>query len=304
MNEIEIIIPAFNAHKTISKTLDSICIQEETPAFHVTIVNDYGEDYQQIVDYYKDKINISELKTPENIGPGGARQYGIDNTKSKYIIFIDSDDYFYDKDAVNKLYNKINNTDSDLVISSIIYERDGVTEIKEHSMVWLHGKIYRRDFLEKNKIRFNSTRSNEDNGFNSLLILLHPAVVVMKDITYVYHENPESITRANNRAFKLWGYEGYAYNINWAIEEAEKRGATPKDLAWKTLEGLLVMYKNYNFLYEDDNVDKIVEWSKDLFRKYKVYYSTIRYFETEMVNDYKAENEHVTFAEFKEMIKV
>ena len=126
----------------------------------------------------------------------------------------------------------------------------------------------------------------------------------MKDITYVYHENPESITRANNRAFKLWGYEGYAYNINWAIEEAEKRGATPKDLAWKTLEGLLVMYKNYNLLYEDDNVDKIVEWSKDLFRKYKVYYSTIRDFETEMVNDYKAENEHVTFAEFKEMIKV
>ena len=303
MNELEIIIPAYNSQDTIIITLDSIATQKNLPTYHVTIVNDCGNNYKQIVDYYKEKINIDEIKTPENIGPGGARQYGIDNTNSAYLVFIDSDDYFYDEYSVSNLYNKIKKSNADLVLSKFIYERDG--EIKEivHDNVWLHGKIYSRLFLQKNNIRFNNSRANEDNGFNNLIFLLKPGIALSNDITYVYKENPNSITRKNNREYKLSGLEGYAYNINWAIEEAEKRNAEIKDLAWKIMDGLLLMYESYNNLYNNPDIDNIILWSKELYKKYKKYKNIIKDIEKEMIETANIEKKKITFNEFTSLIE-
>ena len=55
MNDLEIIIPAYNSHKTITNTLESISIQENMPSYHVTIVNDCGENYEKIIKEYKDR---------------------------------------------------------------------------------------------------------------------------------------------------------------------------------------------------------------------------------------------------------
>ena len=304
MNDIEIIIPAYNAHNTLKKTLESISIQKDLPKYHVTLVNDKGKDYKQIVDYYKKDLNIDEITTPENGGPGAARQYGIDNSKSKYIVFIDADDTFYDEHSLEKLYNKIEKTNADLVTSSFIYQRDGIEEIKKQDTIWLHGKIYKREFLEKNNIRFNNSRANEDNGFNNLVILLRPIIVLSKEITYVYNENPNSITRKNNREYKLSGLEGFAYNTNWSIEEAEKRNAYDEDLAWKTVEGLIVLYKNYNMLYKEYDVDKIFDWSIDLYKKYKKYEELINKTEKKLLEETTIPKKYISFEEFKNQISM
>ena len=303
MNELEIIIPAYNAHETILETLNSIVIQKNLPKYHISLVNDCGNDYKQIVDKYKKSINIDEIKTPSNGGPGLARQYGIDNSKSKYIVFIDADDLFYDENSLNKLYNRINKTNVDLVISSFIYERDGEVKEKTKDTIWLHGKIYRRSFLEKHNIRFNNTSANEDNGFNSLLLMLKPATIISNDLTYIYKENPNSITRRGNREYRLSGLEGLAYNLNWAIEEAEKRKAPIDDVAWKSLDALLVMYLNYNILFKNRKVDNILRWSIDLYNKYLKYKEINKDRENQMIKDREAEKVYISFVEFKEKIK-
>ena len=41
--------------------------------------------------------------------------------------------------------------------------------IHKKSESWLHGKIYKRKFLEKNNIKFNESRYNEDVYFNELI---------------------------------------------------------------------------------------------------------------------------------------
>ena len=302
MKDLEIIIPAYNAHKTIVNTLDSIKSQKTVFNYHVTIVNDQGKDYKGIINKYKQCVDIDEIKTPENIGPGGARQYGIDNTQSKYILFIDSDDSLYDEKSLAKLYTKINQTKADLVVSSFIYNKDGITEIKERESIWLHGKIYNRSFLEKNNIKFNNTRSNEDNGFNSLVILMRPTTVIINDITYIYNDNPNSLTRKNN-SFANKGLEGYSYNINWAIEEASKRKAHPEDLALKTLEGLITMYKYYNELYKDNDVSQIITWSQELYKKYIEYNQYINNIETDILAKNKPNKEYISFKDYLKEIK-
>ena len=302
MNDLEIIIPAYNSHKTIIDTLESISIQENMPSYHVTIVNDCGESYGEIIKKYKNKINIDEITTPTNSGPGFARQYGIDNTKSKYLLFIDSDDCLYDKNSIQKLYQKIDKTRAELVISSFIYNRDGESIVRNRDSVYLHGKIYKREFLEKNNIKFNNSRSNEDNGFNSLVLLLGPGFIVIDDITYIYNDYENSITRRNNREFKFSGLEGYSYNINWAIEEAEKRNANKESIGYKSLEGLIVMYKNYNELYGEYDTNKILEWSKKIYEKYLKYKKDNTMYEKDMLLDNKPKKEHLSFEQFKEKI--
>ena len=303
MNELEIIIPAYNSQETIIKTLDSIKIQKNLPLYHVTIVNDCGIGYKEIVNNYKKHIKIDEITTPKNGGPGAARQFGIDNTNSKYIIFIDSDDCFYDENSISNLYNIIKRTKSDLALSSFIYERDNEKKIIKHDITWLHGKIYSKEFLEKNNIRFNNSRANEDNGFNHLIVLLKPVIVLSEEITYIYKENPNSITRKKNREYKLSGLEGLAYNINWAIEEGEKRNCEEKALALEALNGLLAMYENYNRLQDNSEVERIINWSKDLFKKYLKYERIIEEFEHERIEKVNLEKEFISFERFKNKIE-
>ena len=60
---IDVIIPCYNAHKTLSRTLDSIVKQTIKDQLNVLLVDDCSEEnYNSFVDEYKDKIKISILR--------------------------------------------------------------------------------------------------------------------------------------------------------------------------------------------------------------------------------------------------
>lgn len=268
-NTLTIIIPAYNAKETINKTLSSIAIQRTKYFFEVIIVNDNSDyDYNKYINSYSNFINIKEIKLSKNLGPGLARQKGIDNSKGKYIIFIDSDDYLYSPYSINMLIEYIKEKNSDIVISDFIYERDNKREIKSKNNVWLHGKIYKRDFLEKYNIKFNSTRQNEDNGFNRLIILLKPKIDYLFETTYVYQENSNSITRKDNRLYKFTGLEGYANNMEWALSEALKRGVLRKDIEYQAIHVIVSTYFYYQELYNDYDVTQIFKWFRGIYNGY------------------------------------
>ena len=86
---IDIIIPAYNSQDTIIRTLSSIAMQLNRDELVVTIVNDGGKDYKEIVDIFKPLINVKEIGYETNMGPGYARQFGVDNTKEDFIVFHD-----------------------------------------------------------------------------------------------------------------------------------------------------------------------------------------------------------------------
>ena len=271
--DLSIIIPVYNSIDTIDITLASISKQELFINYEVIIVNDCSDyNYSMFIEKYKKIFKIKELVTPRNIGPGGARQFGIDNSSSKYIIFIDSDDYFYDSTSVYNMYNEIEQRKKDLTIFSFIYERDNKTLIKEYDLTWLHGKIYRRKYLVENNIKFNNSRANEDNGFNRLVLLSGAKVSFSNSIVYVYKENPNSITRKNNRLYKFEGIEGFCYNMNWAMDESLKRGVSDSLIYNFSLDVLITLYIYYFDLKNEYDVSKIIIWAKNIYLK-------CRYFE-------------------------
>lgn len=204
---IDIIIPAYNAKETIFKTLASISLQTIKNSLNVYIVNDASDyNYQEEISFFKNWINIVELTLSKNSGPGIARQYGIDNSNSEYIMFIDADDTFYNCYSVELLYKKIKETKMDLVISNILYERDNKREKYEANFVYMHGKIYKRSYLINNNIKFNDTRANEDNGdltkFNVSVKDNYAEFETDHFSTYVLVEtnatNPKTLDLSNN----------------------------------------------------------------------------------------------------------
>lgn len=306
--KLSIIIPAYNGRNTIRKTLDSIKIQKNIETFKVTIVRDTGEIYDDIITEYKSFFDVEILDMPQNGGPGLARQYGIDNTDSEYIVFIDADDYLYDENSLINLINGID--DKDLGVGNFRYERDNEVTIKEKNFVWLHGKIYRREFLIKNNIRFNDTRANEDNGFNRLILFHEPKIVFIDKLVYVYSENPGSITRKEDRLYKFTGLEWYTYNMEWAMKEAEKRNLNMKIVFETSLGVLVAMYYYYLELYGKYDVSYILKWSKGVKAIYIKYFKDygsvfmVDYFLQEKQKEYtdKEVNYVLDFYEFLKKI--
>ena len=280
---LDIIIPVYNAKETIKRLLYSIAIQRDAFGFHVYLVNDCSDyDYQEEVSFFKEYFDITEFKLDKNGGPGVARQYGIDHTNSKYITFMDSDDYFYDLYAIVSMYSGAVGRKCDLLVSNFLYERDNVKTVKEKNLIWLHGKVYRREFLENNDIHFNNSSANEDNGFNRFVLLNNPVIAYIDRLTYVYSDYENSITRRNNRLFKFTGLEGYTYNMCWAMDEMIKKNKNIDKVAETSAGVITAMYYYYLELYDQYDVEKILKWTK----RTKEIFDTYR---DEYINDYQIE---------------
>ena len=279
--------------------------QKETPNFKVFLINDKSKyNYSEEIKCFSKYFNIEEIELNINGGPGKARKEGINASNSPYIMFIDSDDILYDNYSVKSLYQAIQGYD--LCISNFILERDGVRVVKEKNKVWLHGKIYKREFLKKNNINFNNTRANEDNGFNRLILLLKPKINYLDKITYVYRENENSITRSNNRNYKISGLEGFCINMKWAIEESIKRGADKSNAQFLATSSLVSMYYDYLYTRDEPNNKDILKYSKILLPYYmdneKVTHDFINHCIKYKENDFEQEKKEyikdITFDDF------
>lgn len=91
---ISIIMPAFNAEKTIIEAIDSILIQTYID-FELIIINDgsYDETEKIILSYNNNKIKY--LSNSTNKGLVYTLNKGISHAKGKYIVRMDSDDIMY-----------------------------------------------------------------------------------------------------------------------------------------------------------------------------------------------------------------
>ena len=268
---IDIIIPAYNSHETIKKSLYSICYQTISNKIKVYLINDKSDySYKEIVVFFKKYINIREIDLDENVGPGLAREIGIQKSKSKYIMFMDSDDVFASPTAVKDIYDEINNNKLDLCIGRFVECKESYFIQHNYDDIWLHGKIYRRSFLEKNNIHFNNTRVNEDNYFNQCILLSNPKMKYIDLPIYFWMYNPKSITRINNSEYKYKSIIDYIDNMNNALLFGVNNNKNKNLIANKVVSVMYAIYYYY-IEYQDNNFLVHSKNIKMIFMKYKDY---------------------------------
>ena len=102
-NQIDIIIPVYNSQKFIIKTIKSV-FRQTYKNWKLIIIDDASTDktiklVERICKKVKKKIII--LKNNINRGQAYSRNRGLKFSKSKFVTFLDSDD-FWDKDKLKK----------------------------------------------------------------------------------------------------------------------------------------------------------------------------------------------------------
>lgn len=301
---VDIIIPAYNAHDTINKTLCSIAMQEFKEKFNVYIIDDCSDvDYSKEVKLFSSRINITQLKMEKNGGPGLSRQFGIDNSHGKYILFVDSDDLLYDCFSLQNIYNSIISDDYDGAVGIMVDETpENLYEYYNHTGC-LHGKMYKREFLENNNIRFNDTRSSEDNAFNQLFLLASPRIVYNNNYIYLYKNNENSITQKDRYNYAFYSVEHYINNMLWAINIAFERNYDLEKIAILIFWSYTYVFANYfNNLHRND-VSLIFKWVFPLHMLYKEYNNMVsNEYKNYYMQDYNAYNINISLREFSNLV--
>lgn len=197
---VEVGIPIYKARDTIRMTLDSLLTQTQKIFSVCFSIDGDDDDYKDLVNEYTARgLKIRVIKSDENLGPGAARQHIIDTTTCEYIMFLDADDLLMPS-AVHDLYEGIKVNDFDILRSGFIHEDSGGFDVlftaNTNVITWMHGKIYRVDFLKKNNIRFlEGLRADEDAYFNQIAWYSTNKKGELNGTTYFWRDNIKSLTR-------------------------------------------------------------------------------------------------------------
>lgn len=291
--KIDVIIPAYNVpDKILFRCLASIACQDIVSDLEVTIVDDASteQNYAEVIKAFQPIVKINLLRYETNGGPGVARQYGIDHTKNGYMTFIDADDTFNGAFALKALRNGIEMNNGMFQMCVGVF--DEVHEMMvdpsqnppllmshENDLVWMFGKMYRRSFIDKYNIHFHeSSRANEDNGFNRLFQLCtndREQINFIPAHVYYWHENPNSITRANDCQYSYGSssrdsFYGFVENMIFAITEARKRNPYNGFITMWSVVCLLNVYEYYI-----ECVERAPEHAEQNFKWCKRYYDEV-----------------------------
>ena len=218
MVDISIIVPIYNASKYLNKCLDSLVNQTKKELEFILINDGSTDDSESIIKSYNDN-RIKYFKR-SNHGIGKTRNFGINKSTGKYIMFLDSDDYL-ENNACELLYEKIEKDKLDLVVCdfyNVIKETKVCekiasfknTALKDNPDLLLNinlapwNKIYRSALLKDNNIKFIEDLKYEDAPFVALSLLKSKKIgkVDKPLINYVIHEKSETTVR-DERIFDI-----------------------------------------------------------------------------------------------------
>lgn len=150
-----------------------------------------------------------------------ARQHGINKTNNPYVMFLDTGDIFISKEIQYEIADSLKDSKTNIFFWTYYYNEQ-LTDFTDNRM---HGKLYKRSFLEQYGITFCAAGSymDEDIGFNRTCRIISRAIDVpikmlsTPIIKWIKEEN--SITQKDNhRLFYQNQTRGLALNAQHEIE--------------------------------------------------------------------------------------
>lgn len=117
--DISVIVPVYNGEKSIERCLNSLLCQTVSN-YEIIVINNNSVDHTAaILDKYKSNKKIKIFNCKEK-GVSNARNYGLLQVNSKYVAFVDADD-FVEKNYLSALLSGFNKKEIDMVITGIKY---------------------------------------------------------------------------------------------------------------------------------------------------------------------------------------
>ena len=283
---LQILVPQYKeTEEVIKPLLDSIAIQQNInfDDIGVIICND-GSDVLLSNEFFNNYPFCIEYILSSHKGVSATRNICFDNAIADYVMFCDADDMFYSVCGISTIFGEIDKG-FDCMISSFIEEGrlpefDTPTYIEnKHDGTFVHGKIYRRQYLLDNNIRWKEELiRNEDSYFNILSINLTDNVVYCEIPFYFWRYREDSVTRKDLK-FKLKYFNDLIKSSDMLVQEFLKRGRTDKAIFYV---GDMIFYTYYNLnkaewilqenkQYKESTENRIAEY----YKKYKYLWDSL-----------------------------
>lgn len=224
-SQISVVVPVYNTAKYLEQCICSI-MNQTFKDLEIILVDDGSTDnsWEILKRFERRDTRITVIHREKSSGSAAMpRNIGLGCATSKYIIFLDSDDYF-DLNMFEKMYYYAEKNQADLVIcdnyyvspvSGVIKNRSGElchkylddkkvfsykdmpdTIFQISNSVW--NKLILRDTLTINRLEFQeNTRSLDDLYFANLLLLFSKRIYVLNEKLVFYRQfRPGSQTTA------------------------------------------------------------------------------------------------------------
>ena len=209
-----IVVPIYKVEKYLRECVDSILCQSFSD-FEIILVDDGSPDgCPRICDEYAEKDPRVKVIHKTNGGLSDARNAGFEIAKGEYIIFLDSDDYWDDNDALAKIQKILLKQPADVVtwrktkyseetkertyVGYDVAEQDkecfGALLKSRNFTVSASTKSIKRSMFEEHDLRFVKGVLSEDIEWCARLLCAAETIVPSNLDFYIYRQRAGSIT--------------------------------------------------------------------------------------------------------------
>lgn len=226
---ITIIIPCYNVGNYLERCL--VSLEEQTiglEKLQVILVDDASTDdtvEKMVLWQKKYPGSIQIVLNPKNARQGTCRNMGLHRAIGEYVAFLDADDWV-EPDMYEKMYRVAEAANCDVVqcdcsrdeevrywsqlqekytgkidrLIEIDTQEDRGRMIASNLLgTYVVTKLYRKSFIEENKLHFPEQLIFEDIYWMGLLNCYAKRIGMVEERLYHYYMNPTSVSRIKNK---------------------------------------------------------------------------------------------------------
>lgn len=226
--KVTVIIPIYNVEEYLSECLESVLLQSLHEIEVICIDDGSSDSSVEVIKKYADNDKRIVLYRQENQGPAAARNVGIKKAQGKYVMFMDGDDYYPDRDVLKSLFTVAEKNEvlvaggefSILLADGTItyaerfkddplqygyhFEREGLVKYDEYQFDYgYHRFIYNRQFLINNSLFFPSLLRFQDPPFFVSTLVVAGEFYALKTATYIYRCGHKPVNWTKRKAQDL-----------------------------------------------------------------------------------------------------
>ena len=230
--KLQLLIPQFNETDEVMRPmLESISTQQGVNLkqdIEVLIGND-GSDIKLSEEFLGSFSFPVRYVQFDHSGLPGTRGRLFELATADYVMFCDADDMFLSNLALLTIFSFVRKGFDALIcdfLEEVLDRKTGRSYFFRHKRdsTFVHGKIYRRQFLLDNRIVWHpDVKCHEDSGYNCLAIKVAKNVEYCQTPIYLWKWREDSICR-KDPLYVPKTYTRMIYSNDWLVKDFLDRG--------------------------------------------------------------------------------
>lgn len=205
MIQVSVIIPVYNNEKTVAvcvgsvqqqtlKDIEIICVDDGSEDKSIDVLNNIAKNDERIRVFRK-----------VNGGAASARNLGLEHSRGKYVIFLDADDRYLDKDALERMVIRCESCHVKVCGSIMSLEQNGTISLAANScklkqlskydclfyeeFQWDYDFttfLFAKELIVENQVRFPEINYYEDPPFLAQVLFYAEKFAIEDTCLYCY----------------------------------------------------------------------------------------------------------------------